>query len=84
MVLIVVFEEGHKILRRKNKIGLNAKRMHGVERNRALSGIGVPPTVQGSAAVRNLPLVVPDETELEQPADVFFQRKHLPKSPLDR
>src|SRR5277367_6116260 len=53
--------------------------MHGVERNRELRNSGA----QRSAAVRNLPLVVPNEAELEQPAEVFLQGKNLPKSPLD-
>src|ERR1700693_3427840 len=39
---------------------------------------------QRAPAVRNLPLVVPNEAELEQPAKVFLQRKNLPKSPLHR
>src|SRR5271156_853544 len=53
--------------------------MHGVERNRELRNSGA----QRSAAVRNLPLVVPNEAELEEPAEVFLQRKNLSKSPLN-
>src|SRR5271155_3005599 len=79
MILIVVFEEGCEILRRKNKIGLNTNCMHGIEWNRELRNSWT----QGSAAVRNLPLVVPNEAELEQPAEVFLQGKNLPKSPLN-
>src|SRR5258707_15847156 len=32
--------------------------------------------------MRNLPLVIPNQSKLEQPAHVFLQRKNLPKSPL--
>jgi hypothetical protein len=33
--------------------------------------------------MRNLPLVVPNEAKLEQPAHVFLQGKNLSKSPHD-
>ena len=33
---------------------------------------------------RNLPLVVAYDAQLEQTAEVFFQRKNLPQSPLVR
>src|SRR5271156_3622106 len=33
--------------------------------------------------MRNLPLVVPNKSELEQSAEILLQGKNLPKSPLD-
>ena len=83
MVLVDVFEKGRKILGRENECQLDAHSMHGIERNRALRD-GHTGNGQRSAAMRNLPLVVPNKAQLERPAHVLLQGKYLAQSPFIR
>ena len=55
--------------------------MNGIERKPA-RGEGNPRYQVIPAVIRDLPLVIPDQAHLGQPAEIFLQRKNLPKSPF--
>ncbi len=80
-VLIDVLKKERQILRRENVVDLTTDSMDRVKgdqsrRHRNSSN-------QNRAAIcSHLKLVVPDHTHLQQLAEIFFQGKYLPKSPL--
>jgi hypothetical protein len=82
-IFVVVLEEGCQVLRWEDEIGLETNAMDRVIRNRARSERNASNN-DCPAVTRNLPLVGPHQSELEQFAEILLQGKDLPNSPLVR
>ncbi len=76
-ILRFVLKENTQPFRRQNEIGLKANRMNRVKGNTTRRD-----TRDRAAISRDLPLVISNHTQLEQPAEIFLQGNNLPEAPL--
>jgi hypothetical protein len=78
---VFVLEERTEIFRRKDVVELTADRMDGVIRE-SIGGDDGSPHRNTTAVGGDLPLVVADDAELQQLAEILFQWKNLANSPF--
>ena len=83
---MLILEEHSEVFRRHNEIGLAAKSMDGVKgQGTGRQNQSVPERAGNgnrAGALRYLPLVIADNTKLQQLGHVFAQWQYLPEAPF--